>query len=107
MRLDKKVIVRAKDYAQNHKVSLSKMVESYLDSVAKKKTKDIEKYWSKLTEIPISQFQKPFYQKVKWQKIYEHPENYHGVLRIRVKRSTDFLRKIKGYIEGFKLNTAG
>ena len=36
LRLDKKVIVRAKDYAQNHKISLSKMVESYLDSVTKK-----------------------------------------------------------------------
>jgi len=42
LRLDKKVIVRAKDYAQNHKISLSKMVESYLDSVTKKKSKGIE-----------------------------------------------------------------
>lgn len=42
LRLDKEVIVRAKDYAQNHKISLSKMVESYLDSVTKKKSKDIE-----------------------------------------------------------------
>lgn len=42
LRLDKKVIVRAKDYARNHKTSLSKMVESYLDSVTKKRTKGIE-----------------------------------------------------------------
>jgi len=73
--------------------------ESYL-----KKTKELETFWSNLTEIPISQFQKPYYQKVKWQKTFEHPEEYHGVLRIRVKKSTDFLRKIKGYIEGLKLN---
>jgi hypothetical protein len=42
LRLDKKVIDRAKDYAKNHKISLSKMVESYLDSVTRKKSKDIE-----------------------------------------------------------------
>ncbi len=41
LRLDKDVIVRAKDYAQNHKISLSKMVESYLDSVTKKKSNGI------------------------------------------------------------------
>lgn len=40
--LDKQVIDRAKDYAQNHKTSLSKMVESYLDSVTKSKSNDIE-----------------------------------------------------------------
>jgi hypothetical protein len=43
LRLDKKVIERAKDYAQNHKISLSKMVESYLDSLTtKKNSNDIE-----------------------------------------------------------------
>ena len=42
LRLDKKIIDRAKDYAQNHNISLSKMVESFLDSLTKQKTKDIE-----------------------------------------------------------------
>jgi hypothetical protein len=43
LRLVKKVIDRAKDYAQNHKISLSKMVESYLDSLTtKKNSNDIE-----------------------------------------------------------------
>ncbi|MBM3209565.1 helix-turn-helix domain-containing protein [Candidatus Shapirobacteria bacterium] len=69
--------------------------------------KQIENFWANLTGISKNQFQKPFYQKVKWKKEYEHPENYHGVLRIRIKKSTDFLRKIKGYIEGFRLNSAG
>jgi len=73
--------------------------ESYRDRI-----KEIETFWSNLTRVPREQFQKPFYQKVKWQKKYEHPENYHGVLRIRVRKSTDFLRKIRGFIEGLKLN---
>ncbi len=70
-------------------------------------TKFIENFWSRRTGISKEQFQKPFYQKVKWQKRYEHPENYHGVLRIRVRKSTDFLRKIRGFIEGLNLNLAG
>lgn len=35
LRLDKDVIERAKIHAHNHKVSLSKMIESYLESITK------------------------------------------------------------------------
>ncbi len=35
LRLNDNVIERAKIYAHNHKVSLSKLIESYLDSVTK------------------------------------------------------------------------
>jgi len=42
IRLKKKVIERAKDYAQNHKISLSKMVESYLESITEQKKDDLE-----------------------------------------------------------------
>lgn len=71
-----------------------------LNESCEDKTKEIEEFWSELTEIPLTQFQKPFYQKVKWQKVYNNTENYHGVLRVRVRKSTDFLRKIHGFIEG-------
>jgi hypothetical protein len=37
LRLNENVIERAKIYAHSHKISLSKMVESYLDSVTKQK----------------------------------------------------------------------
>ena len=42
VRLDSKVIDRAKSYARNHNVSISRMIESYLDSVTQQKSKDIE-----------------------------------------------------------------
>lgn len=64
---------------------------------------EIEKYWSDITEIPVTQFRKPFFQNVTWKKEYERPEEYNGVLRIRVRKSTDFLRKIHGWIEGLKI----
>lgn len=64
----------------------------------------IENYWSEILEIPKTQFQKPFFQQVKWKKIYENPENYHGVIRVRVSKSTDLLRTIRGWIEGLRQN---
>ncbi len=42
IRLKKKVIERAKDYALNHKISLSKLVESYLESVTETKKDELE-----------------------------------------------------------------
>jgi hypothetical protein len=42
IRLNDNVIQRAKNYARNHKISLSKMIESYLDSITKQKSKEIE-----------------------------------------------------------------
>ena len=37
LRLNDHVIKRAKAYARDHKISLSKLIESYLDSVTKQK----------------------------------------------------------------------
>ena len=42
IKLDNDVISRAKRYAQKRKTSLSKMIESYLDSVTKPEQDDIE-----------------------------------------------------------------
>ncbi len=37
LRLNKRVIERAKDYANNHNISLSKMIESYLEAITNQK----------------------------------------------------------------------
>ena len=42
IKLDNDVISRAKRYAQHRKTSLSKMIESYLDTVTKPDSDDIE-----------------------------------------------------------------
>jgi len=42
IKLDDDVITRAKSYAKHRKTSLSKMIESYLDSVTKPTTKKIK-----------------------------------------------------------------
>ncbi len=42
LRLNKKIIDMAKDYAHAHNISLSKMIESYLESITKKSVKETE-----------------------------------------------------------------
>ena len=42
LRLNDNVIERAKNYARSHKISLSKMIENYLDSITKQK-EDVKK----------------------------------------------------------------
>lgn len=70
----------------------------------KDRIKDLEQFWSDQLDVSINHFSKPFFQNVKWQKSYENTSDYHGVIRIRVRKSMDFLRKITGYIEGVALN---
>lgn len=67
------------------------------------KTDDIEDFWVRALKISKKQFQKPFFQKTIWKKEYENPQEYHGVLRVRVTKSLDLLRQIMGWIEGIKL----
>ncbi len=76
-----------------------------LNNSYKTKTREIEAYWSSITGIPVSQFTKPFYQKSQCKKQY-NTDNYYGVLRIHVKNSLEYLFKMKGWIEGLKINFA-
>ncbi len=69
----------------------------------KNKTLELEKYWSRITSIPLSQFTKPFYQNSLWKKQY-NVDTYRGVLRIHVKNSLDYLLKMRGWIKGLTLS---
>ena len=42
IRLDSEVIERAKKYASDQKISLSKLVETYLDTISKSKSEESE-----------------------------------------------------------------
>ena len=59
---------------------------------------DIQAYWSQQTGVPLSQFQKPFFQKFKWKKDYPDPSTYFGVLRIRANEQGPLFFKIKNWI---------
>lgn len=64
----------------------------------------LESYWSKELNIPLSNFSKPYFQHSVWKKEYENKDNYHGVIRIKVRKSINLLRTIFGYIDGIVLN---
>ncbi len=42
IRLDDQVIQRAKEYAKKHRISLSRMIEAYLDSLTQDEVKEME-----------------------------------------------------------------
>ena len=71
-----------------------------LNYLHKDRTASVLQFWSKATKIPKSQFSKPTFIKVKNKKTYLNPEKYFGTLRVKVRNSTDFRRKIMGWIEG-------
>lgn len=79
------------------------LIRVIANSSHKGRIKEIEKYWSQITGVPVTNFRKPFFQHVEWKKVYENSNEYFGVLRIKVRKSKDFLRKIHGWIEGLSL----
>jgi len=53
LRLNGNVIERSKIYARSHKISLSKMIESYLDSLTKQKEDEKKSSFTPLVESLI------------------------------------------------------
>lgn len=60
----------------------------------------VEKYWSQLTEIPLSQFNKTVLINSKSKKVFLNSESYFGTLRIIIRQSTKLRRIINGWVEG-------
>lgn len=75
-----------------------------INKIHQKRVKEIENYWSKITKIPLSQFNKTVLIKIKNKKVYPNPESHFGTLRITVRRGTRLRRKINGWIEGLTKN---
>ena len=61
---------------------------------------EIEKFWSKLTKIPINQLTKTILINSIARKIYLKPNNHYGTVRISVRRGVKIRRKIIGWIDG-------
>lgn len=65
----------------------------------REKIDQIKQFWSEYLNIETEHFSKPFFQNTVWKKQYEKPDEYHGVIRIRVRKSVNMLREILGSIE--------
>jgi len=60
----------------------------------------VREYWSKVTGIPLTQFRKTNFKKVKNKKVYENFNEHYGTLSISVIKPSRFYFKIMGLIEG-------
>lgn len=60
----------------------------------------VKQYWSKLTDIPLSQFRKTFFKKTANKKVYENFNEHYGTLNIRVAKSAALFYRVMGLIEG-------
>lgn len=76
------------------------------NQIHKNRQDEIENYWSVLTNIPKSQFNRPYLQKTKWNRDYSKRDKYCGLLRIRIRKSSQLLIKFRGWIEGLALNNS-
>ncbi|KKU70980.1 MAG: hypothetical protein UX97_C0015G0004 [Candidatus Beckwithbacteria bacterium GW2011_GWA2_47_25] len=66
----------------------------------KNKVGEMERRWADILGVELNQFHKPFFQKTKQIKVYENADRYIGVVRIRVRRGLDQLRKMRGWMAG-------
>ena len=64
----------------------------------KQRVRAVEKYWSNMTKIPLSQFTKTSLIKTKSQKIYANQDDHFGTIRVKVRRATALRRRILGSI---------
>ncbi len=71
-----------------------------INNVHRNRIKKVENYWSKLTKIPLKQFNKTVLIKSKVKKVYSNHDIYYGTLRITIRQGTKLRRKINGWIEG-------
>ena len=73
----------------------------FLHETAKNRLLEVQNYWAKITGFPIENFQKISWKKHKIRtKRKNIGQNYFGLLRVEIRKSTNFNRKIQGWIEG-------
>lgn len=71
-----------------------------INQLHKKRDQIVKAYWSEVTKIPLSQFNKTSFKKVESKKIYDNAEVHYGTLAIRIAKPSRFYGKIIGLIEG-------
>jgi len=70
-----------------------------INNIHKYRVDEVERYWSKTTKVPLSQFSKTSLIHTLNRKLYQNKKQHFGTLRIKVRRGTKMRRKILGAIE--------
>ena len=81
------------------------VLELYLHTSASKRVSEIQKFWSTATEFPLSRLQKIYFKKHSKSTNRKNINNlYCGVLRVKVRASSTYVRQIAGWVEGISQN---
>lgn len=75
-----------------------------INDIHKHRVKDVEKIWSKITNIPLAQFKKTILIHTVSRKVYENKSDHLGTLILRVYKSSHLLYRILGLIRGLGYN---
>lgn len=68
----------------------------------KARIKQVENFWSSVTNVPLSQFTKPSLIKSASKKLHSHKDVHYGTLRIKVRRGTTKRRIVLGVIQSLQ-----
>jgi hypothetical protein len=74
-----------------------------INSIHKDREREVVSHWSRVADVPNTQFTKTSFIKTKAKKVYSNDKNYFGTLRVKVRRGTDLRRRILGSIEALKV----
>jgi len=73
----------------------------FLHETHKSRVEEVKRYWSKITGFPVPNFSTIYWKRNKLKTNRRNmEEKYHGVLKIKVRRSSDLVRKVAGWSEG-------
>ncbi len=76
-------------------------VDIYIHENNAHRVSEVKSFWSTVTGLPIKKFDKIYYKKHQIKTIRRNTScSYHGLLRIKVAKSTYLNRRIAGWIEG-------
>lgn len=78
-----------------------------INEIHKKRELKVRKYWSRVTGIPMSQFRKTSFKKVKNLKTYKNFKNHFGTIDLVVLKPGDLYYKMLGLIKGLSLSRQG
>jgi transcriptional regulator with XRE-family HTH domain len=73
-----------------------------INEIHKGRLEEVEKYWSKVTNIPRNQFGKTVLIKAKNKKNYKNFNNHYGTISIRLRKSSTLKYQMDGMIESMR-----
>lgn len=75
--------------------------ELYIHANHRRRVDEIKKYWSNITGFPVNRFNYVYFKKPKNNTLRKnHANEYFGLARIKVRRSTNLNRRISGWVRG-------